>query len=79
MARKWPWIPIVALRALAALQAEIYQRPASLFATHAKARADAMLIHDERAAAGRVSAEDWAHIGALLDTSWVSLQQAVAH
>jgi len=66
-------------RALAALQAEIYQRPAELFAAHAKARAEAMSIRDDRAAAGGVSAADWARIAALLDTSWVSLQEAVSH
>ena len=63
--------------ALAALQAEIYQRPESLFAIHAKTRADAMLIRDRGAESGGVTAADWARIAGLLDTSWVSLQQAV--
>jgi hypothetical protein len=66
-------------RSLAALQAAIYGKPASFLAEHAKARADAMLIRDTRAEAGGVSEQDWRRIGDLLDTSWVSLQAAVAH
>jgi hypothetical protein len=65
-------------RSLAALQASIYQRPQSLFTAHAKARADAMLLRDERAAAGGVNDRDWNRIDTLLDFSWVSLQTAVA-
>jgi hypothetical protein len=65
-------------RALAALQAEIYRRPEDLFTRHAKTRADAMLIRDSEAESGVVSEQDWARIGVLLDTSWTSLQTAVA-
>ncbi|PWU07047.1 MAG: hypothetical protein C5B51_10910 [Terriglobia bacterium] len=65
-------------RSLAALQAEIYQCPESRFTEHAKARAEAMLIRDGRAEAGGVSEQDWQQIGALLDSSWDSLQRAVA-
>jgi hypothetical protein len=64
-------------RALAGLQAEIYHCPKDRLASHAKARADAMLIRDTRAAAGGVTEPDWERIGALLDGSWVSLQTAV--
>jgi hypothetical protein len=62
--------------ALAALQAEIYSRPEDMFLPHARARAEAMLIRDERAEAGGVSEHDWDRIGALLDSSWVSAQRA---
>jgi hypothetical protein len=62
---------------LAALQAEIYQRPAASFTIHAQARAEAMLIRDARAESGGVSEADWRRIGELLDRSWVSLEQAV--
>jgi len=57
-------------RALADLQAEIYQVPAERFALHAQARADAMLLRD--------AGGDWQRIGALLDTSWSALRAAVA-
>jgi hypothetical protein len=65
-------------RALADLQAEIYQCPKDRLAGHAKARADAMLIRDARAAAGGVTEPDWESIGTLLAASWVSLQTAVS-
>lgn len=64
-------------RLLAQLQSAIYQRPENLFTEHAKARADAMRIRDDRAAAGGVSDADWSQIRQLLDTSWISLQRAV--
>ncbi|HEV2447485.1 MAG TPA: hypothetical protein VGS58_16255 [Candidatus Sulfopaludibacter sp.] len=56
------------------MQAKIYQRPAALFAEHAKARAEAMLIRAAGAEAGGVSEADWARIGGLPDASWVSAQ-----
>jgi hypothetical protein len=65
-------------KALADLQAEIYGCPKELLTTHAKTRADAMLIRDTRAEAGGVTEQDWQRIGALLDASWVSLESAVA-
>jgi hypothetical protein len=65
-------------RALAELQGEIYRQFPESFAKHARDRAEAMLLRDSRAEAGSVSEEDWARIGALLDSSWVSLQRAVA-
>ena len=65
-------------RALADLQAEIYQQPPARFENHARDRAEAMLLRDSRAEAGGVSDRDWTRIGALLDSSWVSLQAAVA-
>jgi len=65
-------------RSLADLQAEIYQQPQEQFAEHARARAEAMLIRDDRQEAGVVTEQDWSRIGALLDTSWSSLQRAVS-
>lgn len=63
---------------LAALQAAIYQQPASLFADHAEARAQAMLLRDAGAQAGTLSEADWRNIGVLLDRSWMSLRTAVS-
>ena len=65
-------------RSLADLQAEIYHQPQELFAEHARARAEAMLIRDSRQEAGNVTEEDWSRIGKLLDTSWSSLASTVA-
>lgn len=65
-------------RSLADLQAAIYGHPADDFATHAVARADAMLLRDVRAESGSPSPDDWRQIGTLLDTSWVSAQRVVA-
>lgn len=65
-------------RSLAALQSAIYQRPEGLFAEHARTRAEAMLLRDAAAEKGGVSEEEWNKIGSLLDTSWTSLQSAVA-
>lgn len=65
-------------RALAQLQAHIYGMPESRFEEHAKARAEAMLIRDMRAAAGSPSDQDWRKIAELLDRSWTSLHDAVA-
>jgi hypothetical protein len=65
-------------RSLADLQAEIYQQPEGQFAEHARARAEAMLIRDERQEAGAVTEQDWSRIAALLDTSWTSLHTAVS-
>jgi hypothetical protein len=64
-------------RALAALQAAIYQRPEQSFHDHARARARAMLLRDEAQAGGGVSEQDWKAIGDLLNSSWVSLENAV--
>ena len=65
-------------RALADVQAEMFQQPLSCFADHAKARAEAMIIRDSRAENGTVSEDDWRSIQALLDQAWVSLRFAVA-
>ena len=65
------------VQTLADLQAAVYGMPADRFRKHAEARAEAMLIRDDRAAAGGVSDGDWARIHSLLDESWTSLWQAV--
>lgn len=62
---------------LAKLQAEIFQMPAERFAEHARLRAEAMTIRDDKAAAGGVSEADWQRIDELLRGSWQSLWQAV--
>jgi len=63
---------------LAILQAGIYHQPDGAFAEHAAARANAMLLRDQRQEAGRVTEDDWTRIGTMLDTSWTSLHEAVA-
>lgn len=64
-------------RALAELQAEMYQIPLERVLEHGRLRAEAMTIRDTKAQAGRVSEEDWARIDALLHQSWRSLAIAV--
>ena len=64
-------------RALAALQAEIFRLPAERFAEHARLRAEAMTIRDDKADAGGVTEEDWRRIDELLHESWRSLHAAV--
>jgi hypothetical protein len=64
-------------RALADLAAEIYHVPAERLAEHARYRAEAMRIRDDKSAAGGVTEEDWARIDALLHASWQSLLRAV--
>ncbi|MCI0487414.1 MAG: hypothetical protein L0229_12545 [Blastocatellia bacterium] len=64
-------------RALAELQAEVYQVPVERLMEHAKLRAEAMEIRDTKAEAGGVTEEDWARIGELLRESWQSLWKAV--
>jgi len=60
-------------RSLAELQAAIYKMPAEKFAEHGQLRAEAMLIRDDKWAAGGVSESDWAHIYELLQQSWRGL------
>jgi hypothetical protein len=69
--------PSALTRALADLPAELYQMPVERFMEHARLRAEAMTIRDDRAEAGGVSEEDWAKIGELLRASWRSLWDAV--
>lgn len=44
---------------------------------HARYRAEAMTIRDDKADQGTVSEEDWARIDTLLHQSWRSLWEAV--
>jgi hypothetical protein len=64
-------------RALADLQAELFRVPAARLAEHARLRAEAMTIRDDKADAGGVTEEDWRRIDALLHQSWRSLHAAV--
>jgi hypothetical protein len=63
--------------ALAELPAEIFLIQVSRTMEHARLRAEAMFIRDDRAEAGTVSEEDWRKIETLLRESWQSLWQAV--
>lgn len=65
------------VEALAALQAEIYREPAERFREHGQARADAMILRDEKSESGGVSDRDWERIQDLLDRSWVSLKTQI--
>src|SRR5262245_55768312 len=60
-------------RSLAELQAALYNMPAEKFAEHGRLRAEAMLIRDDKWAAGGVSESDWARINELLRQSWRGL------
>lgn len=64
-------------RALAGLQAEIYQVPIERVMEHGRLRAEAMAIRDMKAEAGGVTEADWSRINELLKQSWRSLSQAV--
>jgi hypothetical protein len=65
------------VQSLADLQACLYHLPPEVFHEHAQARAEAMLIRDDRAAHGGVSEADWSRIAGLLDQSWTSLWNAL--
>ena len=64
-------------RALADLQAELFRVPAERLAEHARLRAEAMTIRDDKADEGGVNEEDWRRIDELLHQSWRSLHAAV--
>lgn len=64
-------------RSLAELPAALYQLPVEKFAEHARLRAEAMLLRDEKAEHGGVTEADWQKIAELLQSSWHSLHQAV--
>ena len=69
--------PVDLDRALAELQAEIFQVPVDGLMEHARLRAEAMTIRDKKAEEGAVSEQDWAKINELLRASWQSLWKAV--
>lgn len=64
-------------RALADLPAELYGVPAERLMEHARLRAQAMTIRDDKAESGGVTEADWAKIDELLHASWQSLWRAV--
>jgi hypothetical protein len=64
-------------KALADLQAAIYQIPSERFMEHARLRAEAMTIRDNKAEQGGVTEADWAKIDELLHKSWKSLLDVV--
>ena len=64
-------------RALADLQAEIFRVPVDRVMEHARLRAEAMTIRDDKAEQGGVTEEDWKRIDELLHQSWRSLHAAV--
>ena len=64
-------------RALADLAAEIYRVPAERLSEHARLRAEAMEIRDDKAEQGGVNEDDWRRIDELLHQSWRSLHRAV--
>ena len=64
-------------RALAELQAAIYNLPVERVMEHGRLRAEAMTIRDTKAEQGGVTEADWAKINDLLRQSWSSLAQAV--
>ena len=64
-------------RALADLEAELYRVPAERLSEHARLRAEAMTIRDDKAEQGGVTEEDWQRIDELLHQSWRSLHAAV--
>lgn len=59
------------------LAAETYGLPREALAEHAQLRTEAMLIRDERAEHGGMTAWDWARIEELLVQSWGSLRRAL--
>jgi hypothetical protein len=64
-------------KALAELQAEVYQAPVEKLWEHGRLRAEAMGIRDRKAEAGDMTEADWTRINELLKQSWRSLAQAV--
>ena len=64
-------------KALAELQAEIYQVRVDRLMEHGRLRAEAMTIRDTKAENGGVTEADWARINELLKESWQSLAKAV--
>ena len=64
-------------RSLAELPAEIYRVPAERLAEHARLRAQAMTIRDDKAEQGGVTEQDWQRIDQLLHASWQSLWRAI--
>ena len=64
-------------KALAELQAAIYNVPVDRLMEHGRLRAAAMTIRDTKAETGGMTEEDWAKINELLRQSWRSLAAAI--
>src|SRR6185295_11360601 len=64
-------------KALAELQAAIYNVPVERLVEHGRLRAEAMTIRDTKAEQGGVTEADWTRINELLRQSWRSLAQTV--
>src|ERR1041385_6922553 len=64
-------------RALAELQAAIYNVPVERLMEHGRLRAEAMTIRDTKAEQGGLTEADWTRINELLRQSWRSLAAAV--
>jgi len=62
-------------RSLAELAGTIYGLPAARFEEHARLRAEAMRLRDEKGAT--ITEADWIVIDGMLERSWVSLAAAV--
>ena len=64
-------------RCLAEVGAEVYQVPVDELAEHGRHRAAAATIHDQLAASGSLSEQDWQRIKQELRSAWRSLRSAV--
>ena len=74
---RWKRQPGELDKALAELQAAIYNVPVDSVMEHGRLRAQAMAIRDAKAENGDMTEEDWAKINELLRQSWRSLAKAV--
>ncbi len=74
---RWKRQPGELDKALAELQAAIYNVPVENLMEHGRLRAQAMTIRDTKAETGGMTEADWAKINELLRQSWSSLATAV--
>jgi hypothetical protein len=74
---RWKRQPGELDKALAELQAAIYNVPVEKLMEHGRLRAAAMTIRDTKAETGEMTEADWAKINELLRRSWRSLAAAV--
>ena len=74
---RWKRQPGELDKALAELQAAIYNVPVERLIDHGRLRAQAMTIRDTKAESGGMTEEDWMKINELLRQSWRSLAEVV--
>ena len=74
---RWKRQPGELDKALAELQAAIYNVPVEKLMEHGRLRAAAMTIRDTKAETGGMTESDWAKINELLQQSWRSLAASV--